>query len=41
MASFKAPESVEFMTELPRNPMGKLLKNVLRDRHRQQAATTG
>lgn len=35
MASFKAPESVEFLTELPRNPMGKLLKNVLRDRYRR------
>lgn len=35
MASFKAPETVEFLTELPRNPMGKLLKNVLRDRYRR------
>ena len=31
MASFKVPEFVEFRSEpLPRNPAGKLLKNVLR-----------
>ena len=31
MASFKVPEFVDFITEpLPRNPAGKILKNVLR-----------
>ena len=31
LASFKKPESVVFADELPRNPMGKILKRVLRD----------
>lgn len=30
LASFKVPESVEFATELPRNPGGKVLKQLLR-----------
>ena len=30
-ASFKKPESVVFIDELPRNPMGKILKRVLRE----------
>ena len=29
LASFKKPESVVFVSELPRNPMGKVLKRVL------------
>lgn len=31
LASFKKPESVVFTGELPRNPMGKVLKRVLRE----------
>ena len=31
LASFKKPESVVFVSELPRNPMGKVLKRVLRE----------
>ncbi len=31
MAGFKRPEKVVFVTELPRNPMGKVLKRVLRE----------
>ncbi|GIW10759.1 MAG: acyl-CoA synthetase [Dehalococcoidia bacterium] len=34
LASFKAPEIVEFVETLPRNAMGKVLKNVLREQHR-------
>ncbi|WNF38299.1 hypothetical protein RJD24_07705 [Bacillaceae bacterium IKA-2] len=30
MASYKKPKSVEFMSELPRNPSGKILKTSLR-----------
>ena len=33
LASFKKPESVVFSSELPRNPMGKVLKRVLRDQY--------
>jgi malonyl-CoA/methylmalonyl-CoA synthetase len=32
IASFKVPKRVFFVTELPRNAMGKVQKNVLRDR---------
>ena len=35
MASYKAPKSVEFVESLPRNPSGKILKRVLRDRYWQ------
>ena len=31
LASFKKPESVVFVEELPRNPLGKVLKRELRD----------
>jgi acyl-CoA synthetase (AMP-forming)/AMP-acid ligase II len=31
LASYKKPKSVEFLTELPRNPAGKVLKTVLRE----------
>ena len=31
LASFQVPRSVEFRTQLPRNPSGKLLKRVLRE----------
>lgn len=30
LADFKVPKSIEFLTELPRNPAGKILKRVLR-----------
>ncbi|MBI4301751.1 MAG: long-chain-fatty-acid--CoA ligase [Chloroflexi bacterium] len=33
MSSFKKPESVIFLDSLPRNPMGKVLKRVLREEH--------
>ena len=35
LASFKKPESVVFVGKLPRNPLGKVLKGVLRDQHGQ------
>jgi len=35
LASYKRPRSVVFVDELPRNPMGKVLKRVLRDEHGQ------
>ena len=31
VASFKLPERVELLSELPRNPVGKVLKRVLRE----------
>ncbi|MFQ5860283.1 MAG: class I adenylate-forming enzyme family protein, partial [Dehalococcoidia bacterium] len=33
LASFKKPESVVFVAELPRNPLGKVLKRVLREEY--------
>ncbi|MCI0441241.1 MAG: AMP-binding protein, partial [Chloroflexi bacterium] len=33
LASFKKPESVVFCDELPRNPLGKVLKRVLREQY--------
>jgi acyl-CoA synthetase (AMP-forming)/AMP-acid ligase II len=33
LASFKRPRSVVFVQELPRNPVGKVLKRVLREQH--------
>ena len=35
LASFKKPESVVFVDQLPRNAMGKVLKRVLREEHGQ------
>ena len=32
IASFKVPKRVHFVAELPRNAMGKVQKNVLRER---------
>lgn len=37
LASFKAPEIVEFVKELPRNQMGKILKKDLREQFRNVA----
>ena len=31
LAGFKVPKSIDFETELPRQPTGKLLKRILRD----------
>jgi acyl-CoA synthetase (AMP-forming)/AMP-acid ligase II len=33
LSSFKKPESVVFVSELPRNPMGKVLKRLLREQY--------
>jgi acyl-CoA synthetase (AMP-forming)/AMP-acid ligase II len=33
LASYKRPRQVEFVDELPRNPMGKVLKRVLREKY--------
>jgi fatty-acyl-CoA synthase len=33
LAGFKVPKSIEFVDELPRNPSGKILKRVLRERY--------
>ncbi|MBM4463097.1 MAG: long-chain-fatty-acid--CoA ligase [Chloroflexi bacterium] len=35
LSSFKRPRSVVFVNELPRNPMGKVLKRVLREKYGQ------
>jgi malonyl-CoA/methylmalonyl-CoA synthetase len=37
IAGFKVPKRVLFVTELPRNAMGKVQKNLLRDKLRAQA----
>jgi acyl-CoA synthetase (AMP-forming)/AMP-acid ligase II len=34
LANYKVPRRVEFVDALPRNPSGKVLKGVLRDRYR-------
>jgi acyl-CoA synthetase (AMP-forming)/AMP-acid ligase II len=34
LASYKKPKIVEFVASLPRNPSGKVLKNILREKHR-------
>jgi len=34
IAGFKVPKFVEVVAELPRNAMGKVQKNLLRERHR-------
>ena len=33
LARYKLPKSVVFVTELPRNPTGKVVKGELRDRY--------
>jgi len=35
LASYKKPKSVEFVDQLPKNPVGKVLKTVLRERYGQ------
>lgn len=39
MAAYKRPKSVDFVEELPKSSIGKILKRELRDRYRQTAAT--
>jgi malonyl-CoA/methylmalonyl-CoA synthetase len=39
LANFKVPKSVYFVNELPRNAMGKIQKNVLRERFSKGKAT--
>lgn len=39
LGRYKCPTSVEFVTELPRNASGKVLKRVLREPYLQRAAT--
>ena len=41
LAGFKRPESVVFVEELPRNPLGKLLKRVLREDYGQPIEPSG
>lgn len=33
LASYKKPKSVEFWEDLPRNPSGKVLKTLLREKY--------
>src|SRR5579864_6508100 len=40
-AVYKAPTRVDFVSELPKNPTGKILKRVLRERAAQQPAARG
>ena len=35
MAGFKVPKQIYFTSELPRNAMGKVQKNLLRDKYNQ------
>ncbi|MDO8786393.1 MAG: hypothetical protein Q7J12_09290 [Syntrophales bacterium] len=39
MASYKKPKCVEFVEALPRNPTGKALKTVLREKYGKSNAT--
>jgi malonyl-CoA/methylmalonyl-CoA synthetase len=39
-AAYKRPKNIFFVDELPRNTMGKVLKNILRDRHKDNFTTT-
>ena len=41
LASYKKPESVVFTDELPRNPMGKVLKRVLREQYDYPVVVSG
>jgi malonyl-CoA/methylmalonyl-CoA synthetase len=34
LAPYKSPKRIVFVAELPRNAMGKVQKNLLRDEHR-------
>ena len=41
MATFKLPERLEVRDELPRNPLGKILKRELREEPRGTLAQPG
>ena len=41
LARFKIPKAVEFSSDIPRNPSGKILKRILRERYAGQAAEKG
>jgi fatty-acyl-CoA synthase len=41
LASFKVPKEIHVMTEFPKNPTGKVLKRVLRERLNSEAAGAG
>jgi len=36
LAGYKIPRSYEFVSELPRNPAGKVLKNKLREKYQKR-----
>lgn len=36
LARYKAPKSIEFLDDLPKNPQGKILKRVLRDERKSK-----
>jgi len=38
LASFKVPKEIHVMAEFPKNPTGKVLKRVLRERLNSEAA---
>jgi acyl-coenzyme A synthetase/AMP-(fatty) acid ligase len=38
LSRIKCPRSIDFMTELPRTPTGKLIKRMLCDRYWQRSA---
>ena len=40
IAAYKRPKNIFFVDELPRNTMGKVLKNILRDRYKDNFTTT-
>jgi len=40
LAAYKAPKRILFVDELPRNAMGKVQKNLLRERYAALFATT-
>lgn len=40
IAGFKVPKSIHFVDELPRNAMGKVQKNVLRERYARAASSS-
>lgn len=39
LASFKVPRELKIVTELPRNPSGKVLKRILRDQYKDESGS--
>ena len=35
LASYKVPKSIDFIDALPKNPQGKILKNVMKEKYRK------